>query len=62
MKITRLTRYRTPRGHRVRRTLLLDTDRVKEKIKSIPERIEDVNQALERKVDRFVGRMCDIIG
>jgi hypothetical protein len=60
MTITKLNYYKNP--DRITRKVLLDTDRVKEKVKQLPERIEDINVLVDGKIDRFCGWLVDKIG
>ena len=55
MQITRVNTYKNP--DRVRRKVLLDSDRLKEKARGIFYRIEDANEHIDNKIDRA----CQII-
>lgn len=60
MTITRLNYYKNP--DRVIRKVLLDTDRLKERIKQLPERIVELNDWVDDKIDKVCGRIVDLIG
>lgn len=62
MQITRLTTIREGNVNRVLSKELLDTDKLIDRAKNIPERIDDINEAIDNTLDKVSRRIYDLIG
>lgn len=62
MKITRLTTIREGNVDRVLSKELFDTDKLIDRAKNIPERIENINETIDNTLDKVSIRICDFIG
>jgi hypothetical protein len=60
MLITRITTKKHP--DMIVCKVILDTGRLRRRAKDIYKRIEEVNEVMDRKIDRTARRICDILG